>query len=210
MLVFLFSLYRPLLFSYYVSATDLLRQLNLEISAIFGVSVSAYSVVEGIQRVVLTSSVVAIAGTIAADDGSKVFTEKDWPVSNDKLGAYAKSKTLAELKAWMLVESLPPERRFELTVINPSYVMGPVLSGHVSSGSLVMPKRLLERKMPMVPHLNLPIVDVRDVATAHIRAMTAPQAAGERHLVHSANIWLDDLAKILDKEFRRHGYKVGI
>ena len=73
----------------------------------------------------------------------------------------------------------------------------------------MLPKRLLEHQMPMLPHLNFPIVDVRDVATAHIRAMTAPQAAGERHLVHAANIWMEDMAKILATEFGPHGYKVG-
>ena len=73
----------------------------------------------------------------------------------------------------------------------------------------MLPKRLLEHQMPMLPRLNFPIVDVRDVATAHIRAMTAPQAAGERHLVHAANIWMEDMAKILATEFGPHGYKVG-
>jgi len=171
--------------------------------------VFVFSVTDGIQRVVLTSSVVAVSGTTGADDGSKVYTERDWPNSVSRLSAYAKSKTLAEQKAWAFVKALPPERRFELTVINPSYVMGPVLSGSVSSGSMVLPQRLLERQMPMIPHLNFPIVDVRDVATAHIRAMTAPQAAGERHLVHAANIWLEDMAKLLADEFGRYGYKVG-
>ena len=78
----------------------------------------------------------------------------------------------------------------------------------VSSGSMLLPKRLLEHQVPMLPHLNFPIVDVRDVATAHIRAMTAPQAAGERHLVHAGNIWMEDMAKILANEFGPHGYKV--
>ena len=90
-----------------------------------------YREVEGIKRVVLTSSVVAVAGSIGADDGSRLFTERDWPESPDSLGGYAKSKMLAEREAWSFVQALPAEKRFELTVINPSYVMGPVLSGEV-------------------------------------------------------------------------------
>ena len=92
-----------------------------------------YREVEGIKRVVLTSSVVAVAGSIGADDGSRLFTERDWPESPDSLGGYAKSKMLAEREAWSFVKALPAEKRFELTVINPSYVMGPVLSGEVGA-----------------------------------------------------------------------------
>lgn len=48
----------------------------------------------------------------------------------------------------------------------------------------------------MVPKFNLAMVDVRDVAKAHINAMTVPEAAGNRHLLSSSNIWMSDMAKV--------------
>ena len=166
----------------------------------------ACSLTPCVQRVVLTSSILALSGLemVPAD---KVLTEKDWP-QEDHVSLYAKSKTIAERKAWEFVGSLRSDQRFELTVINTSFVMGPVLSGELESASLQVPKRLLERRLHMVPHINLPVVDVRDVAAAHIAAMTAPHANNQRHLVHATSIWLDEIGRILSGEFGKYGYRV--
>ena len=166
----------------------------------------ACRVVTSIRRVVLTSSIVAVSAMINPDQ-NKSLTESDW-ANADHLTSYAKSKLQSEVKAWQYVENLTPKQRFELTVINPSFVMGPVLSKDVTSTSMLVPKRLLERQMPMVPHLNIPIVDVRDVASAHIKAMTARKAAGQRHLVHATNIWMEEISDILAAEFGKYGYRV--
>jgi nucleoside-diphosphate-sugar epimerase len=66
-------------------------------------------------------------------------------------------------------------------------------------------KRLLERTMPACPKLNFAIVDVRDVASAHIKAMTCPQAVGQRHLIVNTNMWLKEIAQHLSKEFKSQG-----
>ncbi|XP_033760807.1 putative uncharacterized oxidoreductase YDR541C [Pecten maximus] len=160
---------------------------------------------KSVKRVVMTSSCVAV-GWGAGVDLSKTFNEDDW-TDPEKLDAYGKSKTLAEKAAWDYVKELPDEDKIELAVVNPSYVMGPVINGS-QSNSLEVVKRLLEREMHLVPKLNFNIVDVRDVANAHIKAMTLGEAAGKRHLVTNANIWMKEIGQILSKEFKSQGYNV--
>lgn len=160
---------------------------------------------KSVKRVVMTSSCVAV-GWGAGVDLSKTFNEDDW-TDPEKLDAYGKSKTLAEKAAWDYVKELPDEDKIELAVVNPSYVMGPVINGS-QSNSLEVVKRLLEREMHLVPKLNFNIVDVRDVANAHIKAMTLEEAAGKRHLITNANIWMKEIGQILSKEFKSQGYNV--
>jgi len=181
------------------------KAINLAVEGTLNV-LKACRVVSSVRRVVLTSSIAAVSALLD-DDRNKLVTENDWATAAH-LTSYAKSKLQAEVKAWQYVENLTPKQRFQLTVINPSFVMGPVLSGNVSSTSMLVPKRLLERQMPLVPHINIPVVDVRDVAAAHIKAMTVRKAAGQRHLVHGSNIWLEEISDILAAEFGRYGYKV--
>ncbi|KAK7478306.1 hypothetical protein BaRGS_00030458, partial [Batillaria attramentaria] len=157
-----------------------------------------------VKRVVLTSSCVAVNWSNTNSD--KVHTEEDWS-DVESLDAYAKSKTLAEKAAWDYIKELPDEDKIELAVINPAYVMGPVLHGSQCT-SMEVAKRLLERSLPAVPKLNFAIVDVRDVAAAHVKAMTSPEAAGNRHLIVNTNMWMKEMAQILAKEFRPQGYSV--
>jgi nucleoside-diphosphate-sugar epimerase len=84
-------------------------------------------------------------------------------------------------------------RRF--SVIAPSAILGPALSDD-RSYSLQMIERLLNG-MPGVPRLGFSLVDVRDVADLHIKAMTAPEAAGERFLGTGPFLWMADVAEIL-------------
>jgi nucleoside-diphosphate-sugar epimerase len=131
-----------------------------------------------VKRVVMTSSFAAIGYGVPTRD--RPFTEEDWSdPDGDGVSAYAKSKTLAERAAWDFVE-----RRgagLELAVVNPVAVLGPVLGPDVST-SIELVKRLLDGAMPGIPRVSFGIVDVRDVADLHIRAMTDPAAAGERFL----------------------------
>ncbi|XP_061170792.1 uncharacterized protein LOC133180267 [Saccostrea echinata] len=160
---------------------------------------------KSVKRVVLTSSCAAVGWGPGADT-SKTFTEEDW-MEPEKLNAYGKSKTLAEKAAWDYVKELPDEDKIELAVINPGYVMGPVINGSMSTSSEVV-KRILEREKPFVAKLNFPVVDVRDVAAAHVKAMTLDEAAGKRHLVVNSNVWMKEMALILSKEFKHQGYNV--
>jgi nucleoside-diphosphate-sugar epimerase len=65
------------------------------------------------------------------------------------------------------------------------------------SDSVQVLERLLTGRVPGVPRLGFNIVDVRDVADLHIRAMTAPQAAGQRFIAAGQWAWMADLAAIL-------------
>lgn len=158
-----------------------------------------------IKRIVLTSSISAVHGESSNEEG-RIYTEDDWSdVSSPDMDAYAKSKTLAEKAAWDFIHALPADKKIELVTVNPSLVMGPSISGVVCT-SLELLKRLMEGSMPLIPRLHIAICDVRDVAVAHLRAMTEPTAANCRHLVTSAHLWLQDIAHILRNEFASQGY----
>ncbi len=131
----------------------------------------------GVKRVVLTSSFAAIGYT--AKSTNEPYTEKDWTNPNDKIGAYIKSKTIAERAAWDFIAR--EGGGLELSVVNPGGVLGPVLGADYSS-SIQLVQRLLEGSVPGLPQLSFGIVDVRDVADLHLRAMTNPAAKGERFL----------------------------
>jgi nucleoside-diphosphate-sugar epimerase len=162
-----------------------------------------------VKRVVLTSSIVAICGDYSArDPPGKVYTEEDWTDVELVQDAYIKAKTLAEKAAWKFLAELPEKERFELAVINPTSIFGPILCGELNVTGKML-KKLLARETPLLPRLNMPVVDVRDVALAHMQAMLLPQAAGKRTIVHSGTgMWFEDVAKTLAAEFDPQGYNV--
>ena len=130
-----------------------------------------------VKRVVMTSSFAAIGYGTSVD---RQFSEEDWTnVDGEGVSAYAKSKTLAERAAWDFIAR--EGGGLELSVVNPVGVFGPVLGSDFST-SLQLVKRLLDGAMPGIPQVAFGIVDVRDVADMHVRAMTEPAAAGERFL----------------------------
>jgi len=158
-----------------------------------------------VKRVVYTSSIAAISGLFLTKDVSA--SEADWLDDNEAGQVlYTRSKLLSERAAWEFMKK-ESDNSFELAVINPSMVMGPVTCDHIPA-SVFFPKQCLERYTSMIAHLHFPFVDVRDVAAAHIRAMTIPEAAGKRHILHGHSMWLDDIAKILAAEFKPQGYNV--
>jgi nucleoside-diphosphate-sugar epimerase len=159
-----------------------------------------------VKRVVITSSVAAVSyGHVY--DSSKIFDENDWSRTDADIGAYEKSKTLAESAAWDFVNSLEGDNKLELTVINPGMVIGPILDNHYStSGEIV--RKLMRREYPGCPKLNFPFVDVRDVATAHIAAMTIPEANGKRFCCTAENAWIKEIAEILNNYFSSLGYRI--
>jgi nucleoside-diphosphate-sugar epimerase len=131
----------------------------------------------GVKRVVLTSSFAAIG--YGHKPQAAPFDETDWTdVSGDGVTAYAKSKTLAERAAWDYVAK---EGGLELSVVNPVGVFGPVL-GPDTSTSIMIVQRLMDGALPGLPQMAFGVVDVRDVADLHLRAMTEPRAKGERFL----------------------------
>lgn len=160
-----------------------------------------------VKRVVITGSVAAIHGEMVMEEG-KVYTEGDWTnTESASLDLYSKSKTIAERAAWDFVKELSEDKKFELAVVNPGLVLGPVINGAIST-SVEIVKRLLEHSMPMVPKANFAVCDVRDVAVAHLKALTLPNAADHRHIICTQNVWVKDIALALSKEFKPHGYNI--
>ena len=152
--------------------------------------------VAGVARVVMTSSMAAI-GSGRVHDGKHVFDERDWSDLGRPMGAYEKSKTLAEQAAWEFARG--EGRGLELVTINPTYVLGPSLTKAENASNEIVGK-LVRREVPGLPRLQFPLVDVRDVAKAHVLAMTAPAAAGERFIVTSETVWYADIAATLKAE----------
>lgn len=157
----------------------------------------------GVRRVVQTSSVAAI---VHGHDRGKLFDESDWSNLEKPVAAYPKSKTLAEKAAWEFVNQ--PEVNLELATINPSYVLGPILDASNTSASAEVVLTILRRQYPGMPRLNFAVVDVRDVAAAHLAAMTTPEAAGKRFICSSGNLWMRDMALVLKAEFGPQGHKI--
>jgi nucleoside-diphosphate-sugar epimerase len=132
----------------------------------------------GVRRVVLTSSFAAIG--YGHSQRSTPFTEADWTdLAARGNTAYVKSKTIAEHPAWDFIAR--EAGRLELAVVNPVGVFGPVLGADYSA-SIQLVRRMLDGGMPGCPRLYFGVVDVRDVADLHLRAMTDPAARGERFL----------------------------
>ena len=148
----------------------------------------------GVKRVVLTSSFAAIG--YGHPQQKAPFDETSWtdPDGTDVL-PYVKSKTLGERAAWNFIAT--EGGGLELSALNPVGVFGPVLGPDYSASILVV-QRLMEGAIPGCPRLYFGVVDVRDVADLHIRAMTHPAAKGERFLAVAGDFMsILEIAKVL-------------
>jgi nucleoside-diphosphate-sugar epimerase len=148
----------------------------------------------GVKRVVLTSSFAAIGYGQRLQDAP--FNETNWTDPNaDDVQPYVKSKTLAERAAWDFIAK--EGGKLELSVVNPVGVFGPVLGPDYSTSILIV-QRLMDGALPGCPKLSFGIVDVRDVADLHLRAMTHPAAKGERFLAVAGDFMsMQEIAKVL-------------
>ena len=170
-----------------------------------------------VKHVVLTSSFVAImSGHDHGDDYA--YTEKDFSVV-DKIDGYAKSKIIAENAAWDFVKSLDNEtdsnvNKYTLSVINPGFILGKSYTENIrTSGEAI--SVLLTGKYPLIINVNCDIVDVRDVAKAHVTCIEKyskdktekASIVGERFLLVNETVSFKDIATILQEEFgRKYGY----
>ena len=146
----------------------------------------------GVKRVVMTSAANTASPSSYRDEG--VSDETVWTDVNDPtLQPYRRSKTAAERAAWDFMASYNGPTT--LATVLPGAVFGPVLSDS-TLGSVQIISRLL-KGMPGTPRIGFEIVDVRDLADAHIRAMTAPEAAGQRFLATGEFMWMLDMGKAL-------------
>ncbi|MET3879750.1 aldehyde reductase [Chitinophaga sp. OAE865] len=151
----------------------------------------------GVKRVVLTSSFAAIG--YSTDAKGHIFTEEDWTDEKAPVRAYIKSKTIAEKAAWNFIKTGNSD--LELTVINPVGIFGPIIGG-ISSASLdTIIKGVLDGTVRENAPFTFGVVDVRDAADIHIKAMLHPDAAGQRFLATSAgSMSFYDVAALIKKE----------
>ena len=145
-----------------------------------------------IERVVLTSSIVAIAGSMrnsVEKYGGKI-DESQWNEASTALSdPYAYSKTMAEKAAWAIHDA---QSRWKMAVINPGAIFGPSLSKRVDGESVKMLLDFLRGTMAQgAPAITLGVVDVRDVALAHVAAADRPEASGRHILVAQTNSLLE-------------------
>jgi nucleoside-diphosphate-sugar epimerase len=147
----------------------------------------------GVARVVLTSSIAATNH----GSGQAPYTESDWTdPTSARATPYYRSKTLAEQAAW----SFATKSGLDLTVINPGMIFGPLLGPQYGT-SVGLIQEMMSGKLKRVPRFGFAVVDVRDAADAHVRAMTCPEASGERFIVGGGFFWLRELAAVLAKSF---------
>ena len=154
----------------------------------------------GVRRVVLTSSIAATNH----GRGQAPFTEDDW---TDPKGAratpYYRSKTLAERAAW----DFAGQTGLDLAVINPGIIFGPLLGPDFGT-SVGLIQQMMSGKLKHVPRFGVAVVDVRDAADAHIRAMTHPQASGQRFIAAGKFFWMRDIAGVLAQSFPAHASRL--
>ncbi len=155
----------------------------------------------GVERVVMTSSLVTVVNGHVRD-GTRKFDERDWAVV-EGLNPYEKSKTLAERAAW----DFAAEHSLELTTIAPGLILGPLLTADSPPTSSEAVRKFMAKEFPGVPNLGYATVDVRDVAAAHIAAMTAAGAGGERFCCAGDHTWMAEIVGILNRHFGDRGYK---
>jgi dihydroflavonol-4-reductase len=161
----------------------------------------------GVKRIVMTSSTAAVTYGHARPLAGP-FDETHWtdPTHADT-SPYIRSKTIAERAAWDYVRG--DGAGLELVAVNPGAVLGPVM-GRDFSASIEIVKKLMEGSLPGMPRLGFPIVDVRDIADLHVRALKAPGpgVVGERFLGAGRFFWMSDVADILRARLGERAAKV--
>ena len=159
-----------------------------------------------VTRIVLTSSVAAIMGDACdvSDKAHNTFSEEHWNTSSSETHQpYPYSKSLAEREAWKIAGA---QEGWDLVVINPAFVLGPALSGRADGESAKFMISLLGGSFRTgVPALTFGIVDVRDVARAHLEAAIRPEVHG-RHILCAETMELLDIARSIQSGSKQKRY----
>ncbi|KAJ5280488.1 NAD(P)-binding protein [Penicillium angulare] len=195
---------------YHFNAKDAKELLDPAIIGTTGILNSVKKYAPSVKRVVVTSSFAAINNIYAAGKG-KIYSEADWcPITeqqaNDNPGnAYRASKTFAERAAWNFMETETPS--FDLTVINPPLVLGPIAHRLASLSALNTSNQRIRDfitgavKERCPPTGNYGYVDVRDLGLAHVLAIEKPEAGGKRFFTVSSHFSNKEIAEIIGEEF---------
>lgn len=154
-----------------------------------------------VTRVVVTSSMAAIYGDNidCARAPGGVLTEDQWNTTSSlDHNAYSYSKVMAEREAWSIAKS---QDRWKLVTVNPSFVLGPAFQDRPTSESFSVIKQMGDGTMRSgVPRIGFGIIDVRDLAEAHLKAAFLPEAEG-RHIISAHNSDFLKMAQILHDHF---------
>jgi len=157
----------------------------------------------GVKRVVMTSAANTASPSSYRDEG--VSDETLWTDPADPtLPAYRRSKTAAERAAWDFMAG--HDGPTTLTTILPGAVFGPILTPSTLNSVQIVGR--LVKGMPGTPRIGFEVVDVRDLVDVHIRAMTSPEAAGQRFLATGEFLWMSDAARALRDGLGEDGGKV--
>lgn len=160
-----------------------------------------------IMRVVITSSIAAIAYGHDDLSAEKELGPNEWTnLENPAVTPYQRSKTVAEKFVWEFKETMKPS--FDICTMNPGMVVGPLLSEiayRATSSKQV--KQLLKNISPVLPRIRIPVVDVRDVSIAHLRALDSNREVdGKRYILVATVVWMINISQVLSKEFSSLGY----
>ena len=158
----------------------------------------------GVKRVVVTSNFGAVG--YSHKDPNTAITEDEWTNPNDKMTSYNKSKVLAERAAWDFMSK--EGGNLELSVANPVFILGPSLGPDLPS-SFDMIKHLIDGSLKAVPNIPFNIIDVRDLADLHLKAMTNPNAKGQRFIVLAGGkITMPEIAQLIKAKMPEAAKKV--
>lgn len=158
-----------------------------------------------VKRIVLTSSMVAACHGHEKNRAAP-YGEKDWSNPQGKdVTPYILSKTLAEQEAWNIMQAA--DRRDDLTVINPGFILGPLLEQDIGTSGMIV-KRLMSGDFPGAPDIYFSVVDVRDAAELHILAMHDDTAFGHRVFAAGPSIAMQQLARSLADRFPAYAKKL--
>ena len=151
--------------------------------------------VGSVKCLVHTSSTAAIR-PLKWQDGQILTTETWADDANLEENPYGLAKSSAEraVREWHSAKG--GGERPRMVTINPCVVLGPPLSKRHLRGSVSFLMTLIRREIPFVIPMHVSIVDVRDVAEAHVRALTMGEEAG-RYLVVSGQMWFKEIARTL-------------
>ena len=160
-----------------------------------------------VKRVVFVSSIAAVSAGLNGESG-KIHTEEDWS-AEEACTPYEKSKLKAEKAALDFMKNLE-EKKFDLITVCPAVVIGPVLTtSSANNTSVEMVTNLIANKLPSIPNISLPLVDVRDVAPAIIVAMEKNELANNRYLLaNETPLHYVEAGIMVRSEFKPQGYKV--
>ena len=160
-----------------------------------------------VKRVVFVSSIAAVSAGLGGESG-KIHTEEDWS-AEEACPPYEKSKLKAERAALDFMKNLE-DKKFDLITVCPAVVIGPVLTtSSANNSSIEMITNLIANKLPSIPNISLPLVDVRDVAPAIIVAMEKNELANNRYLLaNETPLNYVETGIMVRKEFKPQGYKV--